>query len=675
MLFTNLETKSAQAELNTLIDDAASILYTDSKVQTIKSHIESAVSTSRLAMFKARLQIPEAKRFNAEISHDSLVKYIKDNFEEGDRTAAYQYANLTRRVVLLESLLTSKVKLRKVAMDTLRNAIKAELQCKQGSKPTMSQIIHGCPLKLNTIVFKDKSITKLNTSTEDRFIIDEVKLQFINELCELDLLDIQVSQHTHMMSIPTSIATLIDADLWKHMWQLQQLATSKTLLIDPPSIDHKRMVTTSSWYYRTPTLSSALQEYFTIQHNTKYVFVDNALDLIEEKYMEHIRKDDGSMPDNWKDWFYDRVEFLKDQIRASQANGGHYIHWKGDSVWRAYAQCEIGHFQTSKALRSLVRVSNIANPIKKDFRNNVVQMYALLTGTRDLSTYVGLVEEASRKEDLRLLVAKSLNDKLETTVFCKDNIKPLFMVWAYNAGKDRILDGVTKVESQVYGPDITKVDVPGLMELTGAINNEKNREIIWEAFESTVTELVPMIVILKALFKKLIKHNPLTETSWRLPDEAVAQYTSAHSVSKTLYWVDSTGKQRQHTHHIKVIEENVKSAGLLPRVIHSYDAYVARQLVIRARKLGITVIPNHDSFMFDKEHETTIDMIVEEIFIEILESNYLGDTLTELNKSGKSLALRDENNNYITDEGLKSKYGTLTVSDLHSSEPMDLEEI
>lgn len=671
MKFTNQETIAARAELKELVATTVATMY---PTTDIKADIQLALNKARLESIKVLTYIPEAKRFDAEQHYDIIKSYIIDNFEEGERTHAYKYANIGRRIALLASILSSRTRLRKVVKDTLEGTVKAELRAKKGSKPTLSQSVSSCTLK-PSIVFKNTSSTEITADLEDQFTLAEIKVQLINELCELDYLDMKVSDHTHMVSIPSNRAQLVDKEVWNHMWELSQLIDHKTILVDAPAIDPKRMVTTSSWFYRTPELSIPLQQYFTVQHNVKYAFTDDALDRVEAMYIEHIRKEDCSMPDGYKDWVPTRIEFLKAQIRASQANGGHYIPMKGDSVWRAYAQCEIGHFQTSKHLRSLVRVVGMDNPIKKDFRNNVVQMYSLLTGTKDLARYVGLVEETSRKEDLRLLIASKLNTTLEVDVFNKDNIKPLFMVWAYNAGKNRILDGVTVDETQVYGGTISKVKVAGLIELTGAKNDETNRNIIWDAFNEVVTEAAPIIIVLKALFKKLIAQNPLTETSWTLPDGAIAQYTSVGEHKDVLHFVNSKGQSRQHTHHIKYVTENVKSAGLLPRVIHSYDAYVARQLVIRARTLGITVIPNHDSFMFDAQYETTIDMIVEEIFIEILQSNYLGYTLEELNTSGKSLALKDRDSNYITDAGLKHKYGTLTVDDLRNSEPMDLEEI
>lgn len=111
------------------------------------------------------------------------------------------------------------------------------------------------------------------------------------------------------------------------------------------------------------------------------------------------------------------------------------------------------------------------------------------------------------------------------------------------------------------------------------------------------------------------------------------------------------------------------------RVIHSFDSWVARQLVIRAARMGIAIVPNHDSFMFDEQYEDVIDELVADIFKELLESEAFGSVVQELNKSNKSLAIKQPNGTSVTNDTLWNAYGKLTVEDLESADPMDLEDI
>ena len=665
--FTITNFQVIRAELQSLVEDAATTMYGDA-IHGLQDTLGDKLKATIADLFKLKMQIPEALRFDATQHHDKVIKHITTNFAKEDRTIPYKYAALTRLKVLLNSIITSKVKLRFVAKQTLVGLIEAELNAPKGRGVTMSEVINKCPLKC------DLSINSLHNSQPDAFQLDELKCQFIAELCQLDLADMKVSDHTHMLAVPTNLAKLIAPSTWARMWEMTQLLNKKTILTEPAPVAHRDLVTRSSWYYKTPALSADLIDTITALQATKYQFVDNALDLIEDAYKQHLMGDDGKLPANAEKWMPARVAFFKEQIQASIDNGGHYVPWSTDSATRMYAQAEIGHMQTSPALRALVKVANITNKIKYDFRDNVVQMYSLLLKTRGLAKYVYLVPEADRKQDLRLLLAETLNTKLECDVFTKDNIKPLFMVWAYNAGKDRILDGVSVVEAGFFGLEHVSVKVAGLIALTGAKNTEANRDILWTAFHDTVVELAPEIVLLKAAFKKLIKCNPLTETSWTLPDGTIAMYASAETISDVLFFIDAKGKQHQHTQYRKVIAENAKSAGLLPRVIHSFDAYVARQLVLRGSRLGITIVPNHDSFTFDAEHTDVVMSIINDLFVELLESDYLADVTTELNTSNISLSIKVRNNHTIVTSDLWAKYGKLTIADLAQSEPLDLED-
>ena len=687
--FTETNTQVLRVQLGDMIDQVARDMYED-KVQGIHQVLATKLQATIGELFRLKMSLPEDKRFNAARPHDEVIKYIVSNFDKEDRAPAYKYANLTRLKVLLNSILTSKVKLRKVAIDTLTALIHSELSAPKGRAVTLSQAINNCPLKVVTthkvgvedtetkmikvlVKGRDNKLEELEVPSA-QWELDEIKLQFVTELCELDLVNMKIMDHTHMLDVPADISKVVPVKQWQAMWEVMQEIDKKTILLEAPVVDNRDLVTKSSWYYRTPNLSADMIECINALQSTKYEFVPNALDLIEDAYMEHIRDEEGNLPDRWKTWVPQRIEFFKAQIAASQANGGHYLVWKTDSANRMYTQAEVGGLQTSAPLRALVKISGITNKVKYDFRNNVVQMYSLLMKTKNLAKYVYLVDESERAEDLRVLIGETLNTKLECDVFNKDNIKPLFMVWAYNAGKARILDGVTITEESLFGLSSNTVKVKGLMALTGAANTEANRDLIWAAFHETVVELAPEIVLLKAIFKKLIKLNPLTETQWTLPDGTVAQYASAATAHQTLYFVDANGKQHQHTQYRKLIVENAKSAGLLPRVIHSFDAYVARQLVIRAARLDITIVPNHDSFTFEEEYKDIVFELVNQLFVELLESNYMGEVLNELNTSRKSLATYTKDGQAITDDLIWSNYGKLTTADLANSEPLDYED-
>lgn len=663
MLFTQANYRTSQAEFKRDTELATDAMYSEmyDKVHTtIQENL--ATCTRRAIKLRAEGNLPK-ELGDGMIGHDDLVKLIKELELEGDdKTNAYLYANLVRRHILLNNLVKSKVKLKKIARDTLLSLVRAELR--NGNKVTLGELVHITPFKADKVLGRGDNIL---LDSPDTFDIDELRLQLINELVEMDLIDLRFADKTHMVDIPKTFSRKVEQAEWKRLHKVALFLQKKTIWTEVPDIDESNMITQSSWFYRTPTLSPDQLEYIQVMQSIKYQFVEDAEDRITDAYKVHLKED--TLPE----WAIDRVEFFKEQIRASHANGGHYCSIKLDSATRTYVMAELGSKQTSPALRALVKIADVKNPVKYDMKNNVIQMYSIGLKSKNLGTYVQLVEDTLRKDDVRRLIADEVNIAIEDTCFNKDNMKPLFMVWAYNAGKNRILDGVTNVEEGIFGISTSVVKVPGMLEISGAANTEANRDILWKAFMAAIVKYVPEILIIKKVFEKIIKHNPLNIAQWTLPDGAIAQYASATTTEKTLYWVCNGGKQRQHTHHRKQIETDARAAGLLPRTIHSIDAYFARQLVLRAAKLGITVVPNHDSFTFDEEYYEIILTLVKTLFTELLESDILGGIVKQLNVTNGSLAVRDSNNKFITDELIWEKFGKLTVDDIAVSMPMELE--
>lgn len=665
-MFTYTNFKAMRSDLKESAAMLAQVMFDTTNLNDV---FVTRSNQSKMAALKLLIGIPAQYRdVDVEIAPSELSKQIKE-YPEEVRIAIWSYRNAVIRSVLLTSIVANnKIRPSKLAAKSLTGIVK-EILVSGHNEISISQAVHNIPLTTGLIARDGTPIAS------DAWTTDEIRLQFISELCELDFLNMRLVNKTQMLSIPDALDELVAPAEWDRLKVIAAIVNKKTILTEPAPVENKGMITTSSWFYETPRLSDSQVKFIETMHNTKFEFVDNAEDLIEAAYMEHLCSDTGILPDNYEKWVPARIEMFKEQIRASHANGGHYIAGRFDSALRWYFMAEIGHFQTSSSLRKLVKVSGISNPVKYDMRNNVVQMYALSLGIKDLGSYVGLVAEAESKEDLRLTIAKRMNTLCEMDVFNKDNIKPIFMTWAYNAGKKLTLDGVITESVDFFGRVSRKTTVEGLLSITGIANTPKNRDTLFGFWDSILTELVPSIVALKLIFNRITKKNPFTLASWTLPDGAVAQYASVWDVKKnaqTLYWVDSTNHRHQHTHYRKELEANAKAAGLLPRVIHSLDAYVARTLVIRAADLGITVVPNHDSFLFDECHIDTIYRLVRELFIEVLDGHYLDAIINQLNPAKTSLVIKDIGGKVVTIDSFGAR---LTADDIMAGNPMDTEEI
>lgn len=609
---------------STLVDMADAIL----EGNEVLVCIERAIGVARIDSLKLRntldMDIPRT-----DVPEDDYALAIKD-YSEKDRSTLWQYRRIAIRLSLLSTLVDSKLNKKKFSfrlqkvMETILDIILS-----LGKEDvTLSQVVHG----ISSIVGVNKVVTKEGKELDsDAWINDELALQLISELAEQDYLEVKPKGKIHTVRLNGVQSEKLSKDNVAYMSSLAKFLGMSTINTSVPSVELQR-TSKSSWWYVTPNLCADQLEFISVMHNIKYEFGEVTTEEMTELYRCHLKL--NSLPL----WAKRRVSEYMAQIKASKANGGHYISTKDDSATRCYMNGEIGHFQTSKSLRSIVRLSDVKDPVKWDFRNNVVQMYSVLMRVRNLGRYVGLTQDSDQFGDLRAILAETMNKELGVSSFNKDNTKPLFMIWAYNAGKKRLMNGVTKTETSFFtGEEYEKLKTPGLIAIAAIEDEDK----VWNVWSSTLNKLVPSIVALKMLFNKLTEGNPVTEVSWTLPDGAIAQYSSAETVKKALYWVSSSYSKHTHTHYRKEIKEGAKNTGLLPRIIHSFDAYVMRQLVIRAARLGIVIVPNHDSFIFGKCHEETVFSIVDTILIELLNSNIFESVVKDLNTNKVDLTLVD----------------------------------
>lgn len=618
------------------------LVSTITAIDDVKSRLQGsllAASTARLEMVN---ELPLLSAIPTMIP-ESQYKDNINNLSDTERALAWKYRNMDIRSILLKSILGNKKSISFLVRDTLEVILhNCILQGK--NHITIGQAIHGMKLQSTTYSLRSGDVLPATP-----WIVDQMRLQLVSELAELGLLDFKPFAKTHIVSIVGSISNTFDKSIVNDLAELAKVVQANTILLDKPTMP-KQLISRSSWFYETPALCATDIEFNDIHNGIKWEFIDNAADYIEGAFKSHLKATE------LQPWAKAKVDFYKEQIDASYDNGGHYILSKDDSARRRYAQADIGHNQTSSFIRDLVKPVGMVNPVKYDMTNNVVQMYALALKSKGLAKYVNLLSFDECDEDLRLLIAKYMNRELGVTVFTKDNIKPLFMVWAYNAGKARLLDGVYTESINFFTKEIeSKLTTEGLRSLVGGAASD---EVIWSTWNAVLNTLVPEIVELKKLVSRIVAANPFELTSWTLPDGVVAQYASVETHSEVLPWVSSKGNKHVHTHHRKELVANAKAAGLLPRWIHSIDAYIMRQLVIRCAALGIVIIPNHDSFIFDECHTDVVFDLVRQLFIEVMDGNVFYSIVKSFNVAG------------VSETGSYDPVNKLTAADLLQSTPM-----
>lgn len=648
-IYTMTNRKALRTDFNAMVAEAVQTMYAD--VVDIRDELERSYNKVHADNIVLKAANPSIKELNFFVKETDFAAAVKDRL---DKNQAWQYRRQLMREILVYNLLNNEKRVSWLVRDAMEATLRAILLSGK-TTATISQVIHNMKLNAKHIVINGEQVEA------DAWKVDELRLQLLNELAVLNFIDIKVSHKTHIVSITDKYNDMVDSDFAKLMKTMAMLIQRKTILVEPAPLDTRDMISQSSWWYKTPEMSEDQIKFVETMHNLKWEFVPNALDLIEEAYKEHSKDEDGNLPRHWEKYGPDRIEEFKAQIKASFENDGHYIPGKFDSALRWYWQAEIGHTQTSPALRKLVRPCGINDAIKYDMTNSVVQMYAIGLKSKRLAKYVNLVAEDERVEDLRLQLANEMNRALGIQSFTKDNTKPLFMVWAYNAGKKRLLEGTYSTETNMFTNElIITQKVAGLREIT---EYKFSDDALYNTWTAILNTLVPEIVELKRVMNNVVKGNGLLETQWHLPDNAIAQYASVETLEKPLHWVTATYTRHQHTHHRKQLVIDARAAGLLPRMIHSIDAYFARQLVIRAADMGIVVVPNHDSFMFDRQYVDTIFELAKALFAEIMEGQVLFNIVKEYNKTNVSLA------------GDISDKIALTMEDLAQSAPMELEEL
>jgi hypothetical protein len=643
--YTIANRTAAKRALANEVSEAVAVMWEGQfdLTERLQTELASAVK-QRLTMAAEHGWLSDLNIFISEADFARTVTSLKDD----DRKIAWTYRRIALRRILLHTILTNKKKVAWLVRATLEKLLLAVAHGNQ-SLVTVSQLVHNMPLNADTFTVSETDVRPITA-----WGVDELRLQLLSEMAEADLITILVSKHTHMVQIPKEVVVKVPSERYVVMDKLALLVDRKTVLVEPAPIESKEMISQSSWWYKTPELSVDQREFIATMHSLKWEFVDGAEDMLEGALKEHHKAD--RLPE----WVVNRMPEYLEQIAASRANGGHYCAGQFDSVLRWYWQSEIGHNQTSPALRKLVKPVGVANAVKYDATNNVVQMYAIGLKSKGLAKYVNLVDIQERETDVRLQLAVRLNEAFGLDVFNKDNIKPLFMVWAYNAGKERLLSGVTTIEKNFFtGEEVEHVKTEGLRALTGGVIADDQ---LWAVWQSVTAELVPDIVDLKVVMNQLIKQNSLIETSWKMPDGAIAQYVSVEQHGKVLHWVDSNFHSRQHTHHRKQLTIDAKAAGLLPRMIHSMDAYFMRTLVLRAKAQGIVIVPNHDSFMFDVKYTDIVMAMAKSVFVDMMNMGVLNSIVNQYNRTNSRVSKA------FGDREL------LTVEDIMAGDPLALED-
>jgi DNA-directed RNA polymerase len=125
------------------------------------------------------------------------------------------------------------------------------------------------------------------------------------------------------------------------------------------------------------------------------------------------------------------------------------------------------------------------------------------------------------------------------------------------------------------------------------------------------------------------------EHVWTLPDGHIARVKVTEMIN-TRIEVDELD-HTTFTYRFEINQANTTSTSLVPNIIHSIDAYVAREMIRRAYMYGFELAHIHDAFCAHPNNMQKVRELYVEILAEIADNPILENILSEI--SGKTVSL------------------------------------
>lgn len=256
----------------------------------------------------------------------------------------------------------------------------------------------------------------------------------------------------------------------------------------------------------------------------------------------------------------------------------------------------------------------------KDASNSVAQIITVMLGSKRLASVSKLL---GTDDDVRSIIGKQMETngislpKYPKDVTWKDVVKPLFMTENYGQMEKGLIENLMKAHK------ISKDEA----------------KMYYDAYAKASDDVVPeMVEFKKAIYDTYYKTGQ-SKLSWKLPDGFVVNI----NLSKNK---DGSIRIRDNELKVNLVTDDFDnfSRAIMPRLIHSVDAYVARSM----NKAGFPSI--HDAFVIQKGKEQLAEDTYTKIMSDINNSNLLHDMMTSLGYKGKQL-----------------KDGTLTKEDIAGS--------
>ena len=246
--------------------------------------------------------------------------------------------------------------------------------------------------------------------------------------------------------------------------------------------------------------------------------------------------------------------------------------------------------------------------VELDSTNSQLQMIAVLMGDRKTALTCNVINRndgsvADAYKELADSMKAYLANKGLDIQLKRSHIKKSMMIFGYNASKNRIEAQLKRDLGELYVPEVLEAFYEGVEDISPAsVQFKQLSNEVWDAY---------------------CKDKELIE--WTMPDGFRVQYRPYDT-----YIVELDLYGHKVSVHVPLNKPTDNSAGLGVNIIHSVDAYVAREMIRRCDIAGFDIYSIHDGFNCHPNNAKQMHEIYNQILADINASNLLEDIYTQI---------------------------------------------